>query len=79
MYKKLDTNFNGTISKQEVRDGFALMGKVLTEAEVDKMFATMDLDKNGKIEYTEFMLAVANEQLVRNDSLKTEESDEEEE
>jgi calcium-dependent protein kinase len=46
-------------------------GMPINEEEVDKMFKNIDIDGNGSIDYTEFVMATMNEKnLVTNEKLK---------
>jgi len=67
IFKKIDTNGNGLISKEEMVAGmkeFASIGMSnLKEKTVKKLFHAMDLDHNGEIGYTEFIASFMNTHL----------------
>ncbi|GFP79111.1 calcium-dependent protein kinase isoform 2 [Phtheirospermum japonicum] len=50
MFTNMDTDNNGTITYEELKDGLARLGSKLTEAEAD-------VDGNGTIDYIEFITA----------------------
>lgn len=72
MFKALDKNGDGKLSKDEVKDGYmAHYGKLISDEEVDNMFKAVDTDESGFIEYTEFVIASINEKkLLSHDKLK---------
>lgn len=72
VFKALDKNGDGKLSKEEVRDGYlAHYGKLISDDEVDKMFSAVDTDNSGYIDYTEFVVASINEKkLLSHDKLK---------
>ena len=61
VFKSLDTNGDGNLSKEEILEGYeAHFGVPINEEEVDKMFLNVDVDGNGAIDYTEFVMATMN-------------------
>ena len=72
MFQQLDENGDGKLSKQEVLNGYEeVFGIPINEEEVDKMFNEIDMDGNGTIDYTEFVMATMNEKTVlTNDKLE---------
>jgi len=56
----------------EVKEGYLEhYGKIISDEEVEKMFATVDFDGSGFIDYSEFVVAAMNEsQLTTNDKLQ---------
>lgn len=58
VFKEIDINGDGNLSKEEVLLGYEKhFGVEITEDQVDEMFAKIDLDGNGTIDYTEFVMA----------------------
>ena len=72
MFKTLDRNGDGRLSKDEVQEGYmAHYGKLISDEEVNQMFDAVDTDQSGYIDYTEFVVAAINEKkLTSMDKLK---------
>lgn len=68
----MDKDGNGTLDRQEVLEGYEEhFGIAITEEAVDAMFAAVDIDGNGCIDYTEFVMATMNEKdLINQKKLK---------
>jgi len=65
VFKKIDLNGDGKLSKDEIRDGYALhYGRQISDKEIDFMFDAVDTDQSGYIDYTEFVVASANEKAL---------------
>lgn len=63
MFKNLDLNGDGRLSKDEVKEGYAKhYGKLISDKEIDEMFDAVDTDQSGYIDYTEFVTAALNEE-----------------
>ena len=57
MFEKIDKNFDGKLTKQEVLDGFREMGVDNYEEEAENMFKIADFDGSGTIEFSEWCTA----------------------
>ncbi|XP_061172568.1 uncharacterized protein LOC133181934 isoform X2 [Saccostrea echinata] len=54
-FRVLDINGDGFISKEELREVLTKMGETLTDQEVDEMMEKADKNKDGKIDYDEYV------------------------
>ena len=72
VFRALDTNCDGKLTKDEVRNGyFDFYGKQLTDGEVDKMFKNINHAGTGAISYSEFCVAAMFEKnLLENSKLE---------
>lgn len=72
MFQQLDKNGDGKLSKEEVLEGYEeVFNMPINEEEVDKMFSEIDIDGNGSIDYTEFVMATMNEiNIMTNEKLQ---------
>ncbi len=68
----MDKNLDGKLSKEELIEGFTeTMGQAAAEAEVEKIMKNVDIDKNGHIDYSEFISATIDKRkLFSKDRLK---------
>lgn len=61
----IDKNGDGKLSKEEIVDGYALyFGKHLNDEDVEQLFDSVDIDKSGYIDYSEFVVASMNEKTI---------------
>jgi len=62
IFKAIDLDGDGTLSKEEILQCYEEhFGVPITKKEVDALFAKIDLDNNGSIDYTEFVTATMEE------------------
>ncbi len=68
LFLALDTSKDGTLSIDEIKDGFAKLNKKLKGSRVNykELMATMDKDGNGVIDYTEFITAAIDKVALLN-------------
>eukprot|EP00914_Ancora_sagittata_P011954 GHVO01023177.1.p1 GENE.GHVO01023177.1~~GHVO01023177.1.p1 ORF type:complete len:548 (-),score=88.06 GHVO01023177.1:70-1713(-) len=78
IFRKLDTNGDGQLDRKELVEGYAVLmqsnqekGQVAEdmspgaiESEVDKILESVDFDKNGTIEYSEFVTVAMDKRLL---------------
>ena len=64
VFRAMDLNGSGTLTRDEFREAIKQLGYVLLDSELDMLFKRFDTDKNGSISYAEFLngLTEANEQ-----------------
>jgi calmodulin len=55
LFKEFDADRSGFITPMELKRGFAVYGKKLTHKEVQNLFAEVDQDGDGKINFEEFV------------------------
>jgi calcium-dependent protein kinase len=63
VFQEIDKNRDGTISKNEFRNGtYQFFGEktYMMDEEVDRIFDLVDLNGNGVIDYSEFISSAAN-------------------
>lgn len=71
IFKAIDKNGDGKLSKEEIMNGYGeFFGKTLNQEDVELLFDSVDIDKSGFIDYSEFVIASMNEkQLLTNEKL----------
>lgn len=73
IFRSIDKDNNGTISKEEFRQAYEIFGErtYLLDEEVDKLFELVDTNNNGVIDYSEFITSASNmNQLLSDQQLK---------
>lgn len=61
VFTQLDKNSDGKLSEQELFDGYKqIYGEVAAREEVNRIMEIADTDKNGTIDYSEFVSATLN-------------------
>ena len=63
MFKQIDKNGDGYITKKEFKE---FSENFQLGLDIDKMFEDIDLDMNGAINYSEFIAAIMNEKAAKN-------------
>ena len=57
-FKTLDTDGDGILSKEDIKNGFKdFTDENTAQSEAERVFEILDFDKNGQINYTEFLAA----------------------
>lgn len=66
----LDTNNDGVLSREELIEGYKQLypTKIDIEAQVDQIMAQVDTDRNGTIDYSEFVVATIEKNKLLNRS-----------
>lgn len=68
VFKAFDIGGDGRLSKEDVSNGFLdYYVKVVDMADIEKMFAVVDADQSGFIDYTEFMVATMDPEILTQD------------
>ncbi len=73
VFQEFDGNGDGVLQRHELLDGYMRLGKSRHKAEmiVDDIFKNIDLNHNGSIDYTEFLMAnVKKDEALSQEKLK---------
>lgn len=54
-FQHFDVDHNGKVNVEEIKHVLTFLGDIMTEDEVNKIFKTAEIDKNGYIDYKEFI------------------------
>jgi len=57
-FKVFDIDNSGTIELEDLKYALDMIGESITDAELNKLLVTADLDKDGCISYEEFLKLV---------------------
>jgi Ca2+-binding EF-hand superfamily protein len=71
VFHRLDANHDGTLDMEELRNGFLhIYGMDSDQAQqVAEMFVKLDLDGDGRIDYTEFCAAALSEKMLEQENI----------
>ena len=69
MFQRLDTNNDGLVGTSELIDGFRRVFGEVDEAEVDEIMALADLNGNGELDYSEWLVATSKRSVIINSHL----------
>ena len=69
----MDINHDGKLSKEELVEGYTKIYLSKEEAEnaVNEIMKSADADKNGNIDFSEFVVATSNKKILLSDELLT--------
>lgn len=72
VFTQLDSNKDGKLQYDELLVGYTdFFGAELAQGEVDRIFELVDVDKNGEIEFSEFVTAtVSRDKLLQDEKLR---------
>mmetsp|Transcript_49800 Transcript_49800/g.57152 ORF Transcript_49800/g.57152 Transcript_49800/m.57152 type:complete len:524 (+) Transcript_49800:68-1639(+) len=73
LFQELDEDGSGTLSREEVKKGYKkIWGEEVTEAKVDQVIDSVDINGNGVIDFAEFLAAATNfQEEVSDQKLKS--------
>lgn len=67
MFKNMDTDGSGTITFEELKVGLSRLGSRVGESEIRQLMDAADVDKNGTIDYMEFITATMHRHRLEKD------------
>jgi calcium-dependent protein kinase len=67
MFEKIDVNFDGKLSLEEMIEGFKMMNIVDYKEEAERIFNNIDIDKNNYIEFSEWCTAAMDKRIMLSD------------
>ena len=66
-FQAIDKNSDGKLTRGELVEGYTRMYGDMAEEEVDKIMKIADLDGNGEIEYSEWVVATMDKHRLLTD------------
>lgn len=64
-FDRFDANGDGTISAPEMRTVCIELGASLSDEEMDQIFAQLDVDASGRLDWSEYLRAMARQLIIR--------------
>jgi calcium-dependent protein kinase len=66
-FQAIDKNSDGKLTRAELVEGYTRMYGDMAEEEVDKIMKIADMDGNGEIEYSEWVVATMDKHRLLSD------------
>lgn len=67
IFRAMDENNDGKLSRVEIKRGyFECFGRTIDDDEINAIFQRVDMDQDGSIDYTEFLMATIKEENLLN-------------
>lgn len=72
IFHALDKDGNGVLDAKELQQGYVKMGKTAKKASqiVDRLLKKIDVNNNGLVDYTEFLMANLEEEVISKSKLR---------